>query len=450
MNTAGGAVVARIDHGAVGRAVDDRATVRGHGRTGALVASGADVAAAHQGRPAIFARRGSGMAAETVQGDASVAGRLAWLAARLTVRPTLAVGSYLANAPWPWGLIDVAVGAVAPAPGCIRDTIRLPRCSARLVRAAGVLPADGTRRVVLYMHGGAFVACGANTHDRLVTKLSTYADSPVLLVNYRLLPKHSIGAAVDDCYDAYRWLLGRGYRSEQIVLAGDSAGGYLSLALAQRLLGEGEKPAAIVAMSPLMQLAKSPKQAHSNIRRDALFCAKTFDALTDWITRAAQRNGRREEIYEPLDHIRPGLPPTLIHVSGCEVLLHDARLAARRLAAAGVAVELRVWPGQMHVFQIAAMVPEADRSLRQIGNYIRAATDQHAAPPRVVGYDRPSLSSASHPMNQTAMVLLRGHDGDPFGLGGLGEPEVHLVTPGSESIPPLIQQAIHKVIHWIF
>jgi hypothetical protein len=89
-------------------------------------------------------------------------------------------------------------------------------------------------------------------------------------------------------------------------------------------------------------------------------------------------DGRPEEIYEPLDHIEAGLPRTLIHVSGSEVLLHDARLAARRLAAAGVPVQLRVWPGQMHVFQIAApMVPEADRSLRQIGNYIREATDPY-------------------------------------------------------------------------
>jgi hypothetical protein len=88
-------------------------------------------------------------------------------------------------------------------------------------------------------------------------------------------------------------------------------------------------------------------------------------------------DGRPEEIYEPLDHIEAGLPRTLIHVSGSEVLLHDARLAARRLGAAGVPVQLRVWPGQMHVFQIAApMVPEANRSLRQIGNYIREATDR--------------------------------------------------------------------------
>ena len=333
-----------------------------------------------------FDRRGSGMVREIVEDDASVAGRLAWLAARLTIRPALTIGSYLLDVPWPWGLVDFAAGAVTPAPGSVRATIRLPHCTARLVRAAGVLAADGTRRVVMYMHGGAFLTCGANTHDRLVTKLSKYADTPVLVMNYRMLPKHSIGEAIDDCYDGYRWLRGRGYRPEQIVLAGDSAGGYLSLALAERLLDEGEEPAAIVCMSPLMQITKAPKQAHPNICTDAMFPAKAFDAFANLIASAAQRHivdGHPEEIYEPLDHIEAGLPRTLIHVSGSEVLLHDARLAARRLAAAGVPVQLRVWPGQMHVFQIATpMVPEATRSLRQIGDYIREATDRKARPPR--------------------------------------------------------------------
>jgi monoterpene epsilon-lactone hydrolase len=69
-------------------------------------------------------------------------------------------------------------------------------------------------------------------------------------------------------------------------------------------------------------------------------------------------NGQSDVIYEPLDHIEPGLPNTLIHVSGCEVLLHDAQLAAQRLAAAGAPVEVQVWPGQIHVFQLAApMIP---------------------------------------------------------------------------------------------
>ena len=342
--------------------------------------------AARRRTSAMFDRRGSGMLREIVEADASVAGRLAWLAARLTIRPALTIGSYLLDMPWPWGLVDFAAGAMTPVPGSVHATIRLPHCTARLVRAAGVLAADGTRRVVMYMHGGAFLTCGANTHDRLVTKLSKYADSPVLVMNYRMLPKHSIGEAVDDCYDGYRWLRGRGYGPDQIVLAGDSAGGYLSLALAERLLDEGEEPAAIVCMSPLMQITKVPKQAHPNICTDAMFPAKAFDAFVDLISSAAQRHivdGHPEEIYEPLDHIEAGLPRTLIHVSGSEVLLHDARLAARRLAAAGVPVQLRVWPGQMHVFQIATpMVPEATRSLHQIGDYIREATDRKARPPR--------------------------------------------------------------------
>jgi acetyl esterase/lipase len=353
-------------------------TLTEHNRPG-LVAVGADVAAAHLGTSITVDRRGSGRVREVVEDDPSIAGRLAWLGARLTIRPALAIGSYLPDVQWPWGLVDFAARAITPAPGRVRATIRLPHCTARLVRAAGVLPADGTRRVVLYMHGGAFLTCGANTHDRLVTMLSEYADAPVLVINYRMIPNHSINEAIDDCYDGYRWLRGQAYRPDQIVLAGDSVGGYLSLALAERLLGEGEELAAIVAMSPLMQVAKAPKQAHPNIRSDAMFCAKAFDAFVDLITRAAQRHivdGRPEEIYEPLDHIEAGLPRTLIHVSGTEVLLHDARLAARRLAAVGVPVELRVWPGQMHVFQIAApIVPEATRSLRQIGNYIREATD---------------------------------------------------------------------------
>ena len=76
-------------------------------------------------------------------------------------------------------------------------------------------------------------------------------------------------------------------------------------------------------------------------------------------------DGKPEEVYEPLDHIEPGLPRTLIHVSGSEVLLSDARKAAHMLAAAGVPVEVRVWPGQMHVFQLGApAVPEATRSLQ--------------------------------------------------------------------------------------
>ncbi|MCV7231952.1 alpha/beta hydrolase [Mycobacterium branderi] len=300
------------------------------------------------------------------------------VACYLTIRPVLAVGSHVPHMPWPFGLVDFASRVLLPAPGTIRATVGLPNATAQLVRAPGVMPADGTRRVVLYLHGGAFLTCGVHSHSRIVNALSRFADSPVLVVNYRLIPKHSVGMALDDCYDAYRWLRLRGYEPDQIVLAGDSAGGYLALALAQRLQDENEEPAALVAISPLMQLAKEPKQSHPNIKTDAMFPAKAFDALVALVASAAAKNivdGKPEELYEPLDHIEAGLPRTLIHVSGSEVLLYDAQLAAAKLAAAGVPAEVRIWPGQIHDFQLAApLVPEATRSLRQIGEYIREAT----------------------------------------------------------------------------
>jgi acetyl esterase/lipase len=371
-------------------------------------------APAHREVITAYGLRGSVPLTEVAEDDPSITGRLIVLGARLTIRPALAVGSRLGNAPWPWGLVDSAARVVTSAPGSVRATVRLAHCTGRLVRAAGVLPADGTRRVVLYMHGGGFLTCGAHTHDRLVTALSKYADSPVLLLNYRMLPKHSVDEAIDDCYDGYRWLRGQGYGPDQIVLAGDSVGGYLSLALAERVLDEGEQLAAIVCMSPLMQIAKVHKLAHPNIRSDAMFPGKAFDVLVEQVTKAARRrtmDGRPVEIYEPLDHIEPGLPPTLIHVSGSEVMLHDARLAAGRLAAAGVPVQLRVWPGQVHVFQIAApIVPEADRSLRQIGNYIRDMTDRHQRPPVCAARARAPRSrramitgSASNPLSPSTI-----------------------------------------------
>ena len=314
-----------------------------------------------------------GAPVEVVEEGASVAGRLFALAAMLTIKPTLTIGSLAPRLPWPWGLVDFAARVLRPAPGTVRATIGLPNCNAQLVRAAGVLPADGKRSIVLYMHGGAFLTCGANSHGRLVTALSGFADSPVLVVDYRMIPKHSIGQAIDDCYDAYKWLRLTGYDPEQIVLAGDSAGGYLSLALAERIHADGELPAAVVTMSPLFEIDNEGRARHPNLRSDAMFPPKAFDALVDLIERAAERQG--EKVVEPLDHIEPGLPRTLIHVSGSEVLLNDARKAAHMLAAAGIPVEVHVWPGQMHVFQLAApAVKEATRSLRQIGEYIREAT----------------------------------------------------------------------------
>jgi alpha-beta hydrolase superfamily lysophospholipase len=125
-------------------------------------------------------------------------------------------GKFVAALTAPWGAIDFVSRALMPILGTIRATIGLPHCSAQLVRAKGVLPADGTRRIVLYMHGGAFLTCGANSHGRLTTMISRYAGAPVLVVNYRMIPEHSLGQAVEDCYDGWavfvKPLVEAGYR----------------------------------------------------------------------------------------------------------------------------------------------------------------------------------------------------------------------------------------------
>ncbi|MBS9532202.1 alpha/beta hydrolase [Mycobacterium sp. M1] len=298
---------------------------------------------------------------ETVESGPSLAAHAVAEATRLTVGNLLSVGYRALRLPLPFGAIE-HVAHLLPAPaGTHRSSVELPHAHAELIRSRGV--AQRTGRVVLYCHGGAFLCCGISTHLRLIERLSAFADAPVLAVNYRMLPKHTVTMALDDCADAYRWLRKNGYAADQIAIAGDSAGGYLALALAQRLVREGEEPAALALLSPLLQLDGDRPDAHG-----PMLPHNAFAALTALI------EAHDGALYEPLDHITAELPPTLIHVSGSEELLCDARAAAAKLAAVGVDAQLTVWPGQIHVFQIGApLIPEATRSLRQIGEYIRAA-----------------------------------------------------------------------------
>lgn len=304
----------------------------------------------------------------TTEPGPSLAARLVSETVRLTLHNVLALSSVALRLPLPFGAVELAARALPPPRGMTRTTVQLPVARAQLLRARWVGARAG--RVVLYCHGGAFLCGGISTHLRLVDKISEFSDSPVLAVDYRMLPRCTIAMALQDCYDAYQWLRRHGYEPEQVAIAGDSAGGYLALALAQRLQAEGETPAALALLSPLLQLTPNRPAADG-----PMLPHHSFAALTALI---AAHDG---VLYEPLDHIEAGLPPTLIHVSGAEELAYDAQLAAQYLAAAAVPVELGIWPGQIHVFQLAApLVPEATRSLRQIGKYLLAAMSRAEQP----------------------------------------------------------------------
>ena len=291
---------------------------------------------------------------------------------RMTVKPLLGVWAQWPSPLWPAGLIDPAARIVPPLRGVGRHPVRLENCDAELIDAG----TTGTSTVVLYLHGGGFLTCGLNTHRRLVSRISASAGAAVLSVGYRMMPRHPIRDAIADGVDGYRWLLGQGFDAEKIVIAGDSAGGYLTFMTALTLADlHLPCPAGLVALSPLTDMDPAGKLAHPGADRCPVFPRSvliTFAGLPD---QGARRRTAGKPRISPVDCILAGLPPVLIQVGSTEMLYPDAELMAERLAAAGVPVTLEVWDRQVHVFQAAAdLIPEADHAIRQIGNFIRTAT----------------------------------------------------------------------------
>lgn len=293
-------------------------------------------------------------------------------ALRLVVRPVLLTYARWPRLPWPYGVVDYAGTLLPPLEGTRIETVRLEHCGAEWIEADDVVG----DRAVLYLHGGAFVCCGLRTHRRMVSRLSSDARTPVLSVDYRMLPRNPISTAVADGLAGYRRLLDEGFSPERIVIAGDSAGGCLSFLVALAAVEQGlPRPSGVVAMSPLTDLDPDAKLAHHNAARDPLFPPAALRALKDLIQRVDQRvvlAGGVGPSVSPVDGELSLLPPTLIQVGSTEVLRADAELMARRLGSAGVECELQVWRGQVHVFQAAAdLLPESRHALREVARFIR-------------------------------------------------------------------------------
>jgi monoterpene epsilon-lactone hydrolase len=234
------------------------------------------------------------------------------------------------------------------------------------------------RATLLYLHGGGYIACSARTH-RPITGWFARHGFRVFAPDYRLAPEHPFPAAVEDAVAAWRALQEvPGVRPGRVVVAGDSAGGNLALALMLTLqdAGGAARPSAAALFSPATDFAGTGASMQSNARRDAMFPGEGLRHLA-----AAYLGGAdpRAPLVSPLYADLAGLPPLLIHAGEREVLRDDATRLAERARAAGVAVELRVWPVVPHVWQLAhAAVPEARRSLEAAAAFLH-----QAAAPRV-------------------------------------------------------------------
>ncbi|GAA3950665.1 alpha/beta hydrolase [Gordonia caeni] len=274
-------------------------------------------------------------------------------------------------------MFEFALGRVSPpVPGATFAPVDDRDLDGRCVRGEWVRGPRVRQQpgVVLFFHGSGYAICSTRTHRGLASHISDRSGAPVFSVDYRLAPEARHPAALEDARAGWDWLIARGHAPETVVLAGDSAGGHLALLLTLDLAREGASlPAALVGLSPLIDMDLTAAAVRDRVERDPFAHPALARRVLDLYADEAERRDLNERlVFEDLD----AFPPTLIHNGSREMLSADCTELARRMAAAGLPVQHRVWPGQMHVFHaLTALLPESHTALDEVAGFI----DHHLA-----------------------------------------------------------------------
>ena len=279
-----------------------------------------------------------------------------------------------------------AMGDTADLSGITLRTVDAGNVPAEWVLAEG---ADPDRRL-LYIHGGAWMMGSPKSHRVITTELARRTGAAVLAIDYRLMPEHARLACFEDCQTAYRWVLDHGPDGpspvRQLFIAGDSAGGNLTLAITPWARDAGLRAAdAVIALSPATDGTLSAPSINDNLATDAMLApmfgrlASTPRWLLLWGFWLKTRLRPCDPRVSPLHDTLAGLPPTLVHVSEAEMLLDDARRYVAKARAAGSPASIESWPHMVHVWHFfAPILPEGREALARIADFI----DRHA--PRAV------------------------------------------------------------------
>jgi len=225
-------------------------------------------------------------------------------------------------------------------------------------------------KLLLYLHGGAYVMGNCATHRQLVSYLAKYSGVKALLPEYRLAPEHPFPAAIEDAAGLYHSLLADGYVAENIVIAGDSAGGGLTMATLLSLRDAGDPlPAAVCLLSPWLDLASTGESMTTRAKKDPWFQPEDMPVVAAYYCNNDElQNPLASPVYADLS----GLPPLYIQVGQDEILLSDSTRAAEKVKAAGGEVEIEIWPGMWHVFQaFLHQVPESKKAAKKIGKFVQ-------------------------------------------------------------------------------
>jgi monoterpene epsilon-lactone hydrolase len=226
-----------------------------------------------------------------------------------------------------------------------------------------------SERVILYLHGGGFLYGSEHSHGELCSRIALAAEARLVFPLYRLAPEHPFPAALQDALAVYRGLLDRGVPRTDIVVAGDSAGGNLALALLVTLRDRAEPlPAAAVLVSPCVDLTERTGSIERNER---------FDWASPWMFDRWQREyladkDPRDPLASPLYADLRGLPPLLIQIGTAEMLYDQVNAFAQRAKGAGVEVTFEEYPDRVHLWHaLAPLFPEFQESFARIGKFVR-------------------------------------------------------------------------------
>ena len=265
---------------------------------------------------------------------------------------------------------DVRQAPSLPGSGVPKD-IRIEPVDAAGVPAEWLTPegaAEGA--ALLYLHGGGYVFGGLDSHRDIACRLARASGVRTLLIDYRLAPEHRFPAPVEDATAVYQWLLDGGQAAEQLVVAGDSAGGGLSTALMVNLKALAlPLPKAAVLMSPWTDLANTGESVAANDDLDAMISPQ---AVTKFAGLYLDGQDPTDPLASPHYADLSGLPPVQVLVGSEEVLLSDSERLVEKIEAAGGSAELAVWPKMPHVFPVlAGVIPEGRRAIQDMAGFIR-------------------------------------------------------------------------------
>jgi epsilon-lactone hydrolase len=247
--------------------------------------------------------------------------------------------------------------------------VRIEQVRDGRIKGEWIIANAADRGVILYLHGGGYVACSPATHRPITACLARLTQRRVFSVDYRLAPEHRFPAALDDAVAAYRWLLDQGVATHALALAGDSAGGGLVLSTLVRLRDEGRPlPGCAVGFSPWTDLAGTGASVHSNDGRCSTLRRENIAQFARaYLGTASALNPYASPLFA--DH--RGLPPILLQVGSTELLLDDARRVHDKIRNAGGVSKLEVFDDMFHVWQMLdGFVPEARGALRQAAAFM--------------------------------------------------------------------------------